>query len=117
MNSIDELKPHRYTLHWLLNDVPFTKNKNSIHLNYESSIYKVQTGLMNGEGKFSIGTDLRAGFGGPQNGALILVKLFPDFPALHARMALTLLRSQRTCDFVDAGSDSAPSHILDVFWF
>jgi hypothetical protein len=45
---------HHYTLHSLPNDVPFTQNKNSIHLKYESSTYKVQTGLLNGEGKLSI---------------------------------------------------------------
>jgi hypothetical protein len=53
IDELNDTKPHRYTLHWLLNDVPFTKNKNSIHLNYESSIYKIQSGLTNGEGKFS----------------------------------------------------------------
>ncbi|MCL4271983.1 MAG: heparinase II/III family protein [Anaerolineales bacterium] len=48
---------HHYTLHWLLNDVPFTQKENSLLLNYEASIYKIQTGLLNGEGKF---TALRA---------------------------------------------------------
>ncbi|MCB9112675.1 MAG: alginate lyase family protein [Anaerolineales bacterium] len=54
---IDDLaadEPHHYTLHWLLNDVPFTQNKNSLHLKYEASTYKIQTGMANGEGKFSI---------------------------------------------------------------
>jgi hypothetical protein len=65
---VDELEanePHRYTLHWLLNDVPFEmlkpppgankeENKNSLHLKYEASTYKIQIGLTNGEGKFSI---------------------------------------------------------------
>ncbi|GAB1472037.1 hypothetical protein MASR2M66_29150 [Chloroflexota bacterium] len=54
---IDDLEAnelHKHTLHWLLNDVPFTQNKNSIHLKYESSTYKVQTGLLQGEGEFSI---------------------------------------------------------------
>jgi asparagine synthase (glutamine-hydrolysing) len=53
---IDDLaanEPHLYTLHWLLNDVPFTQNKNSLLLNYEASTYKIQTGLLNGDGKFS----------------------------------------------------------------
>ena len=57
---IDDLtanEPHHYTLHWLLNDVPFTKKENSLLLNYEASTYKIQTGLLNGEGKF---TTLRA---------------------------------------------------------
>ncbi|MFN8433371.1 MAG: alginate lyase family protein [Anaerolineales bacterium] len=54
---IDDLEvnePHHYTLHWLLNDVPFTQNKNSLLLKYETSTYKIQTGLTSGEGKFSI---------------------------------------------------------------
>jgi len=54
---IDDLEsngPHHYTLHWLLNDVPFTQNKNSVHLKYEASTYKIQTGLTNGEGELSI---------------------------------------------------------------
>jgi Heparinase II/III-like protein. len=54
VDDLEANEPHHYALHWLLNDVPFVKNKNSIHLNYESSIYKIQTGLTNGEGKFSI---------------------------------------------------------------
>ena len=54
---IDDLvaaEHHKYSLHWLFNDAPFTENKNAIHLNYESRTYKVQTGLLNGEGKFTI---------------------------------------------------------------
>jgi len=54
---IDDLtadEPHHYTLHWLLNDVPFTQNKNSLHLNYEASTYKIQIGLTSGEGKLSV---------------------------------------------------------------
>lgn len=45
---------HQYTMHWLLNDVPFTQNKNSLLLNFEASTYKIETGLLKGEGKFSI---------------------------------------------------------------
>ena len=54
---IDDLEadqPHHYTLHWLLNDVPFTQNKNSLHLKYEASTYKIQTGLTIGDGTFSV---------------------------------------------------------------
>jgi asparagine synthase (glutamine-hydrolysing) len=54
IDDLESNQPHHYTLHWLLNDVPFTQNKNSLHLNYEASIYKIQTGLTNGDGKFSI---------------------------------------------------------------
>ncbi|MBK8781458.1 MAG: alginate lyase family protein [Anaerolineales bacterium] len=53
IDNLDSNEPHHYTLHWLLNDAPFTENKNSIHLKYESSVYKVQTGLLGGEAKFS----------------------------------------------------------------
>ena len=54
IDDLEANEPHRYTLHWLLNDAPFTQNKNSLHLNYEASAYKIQTGLLNGEGKLSI---------------------------------------------------------------
>ncbi len=54
IDNLDANEPHHYTLHWLLNDVPFTENKNSLHLKYEARMYKVQTGLTNGEGKFSV---------------------------------------------------------------
>ncbi|MFN8383547.1 MAG: alginate lyase family protein [Anaerolineales bacterium] len=53
VDHLDSNEPHQYILHWLLNDAPFTENKNSIHLKYESSVYKVQTGLLGGEAKFS----------------------------------------------------------------
>jgi asparagine synthase (glutamine-hydrolysing) len=54
IDNLDANEQHRYTLHWLLNDAPFTENKNSIHLKYESSTYKIQTDLIEGEAKFSI---------------------------------------------------------------
>ncbi len=53
IDNLDANEPHQYTLHWLLSDNPFAENKNSIHLKYESSVYKVQTGLLGGEAKFS----------------------------------------------------------------
>ncbi len=54
IDDLESNEPHRYSLHWLLNDVPFTQNKNSLLLNYEASTYKVEMGLTNGEGKRSI---------------------------------------------------------------
>ena len=54
IDDLEANEPHHYTLHWLLNDVPFAQNKNSLHLSYEASTYKIETGLMKGEGKFSI---------------------------------------------------------------
>jgi len=53
IDHLDSNELHQYTLHWLLSDAPFTENKNSIHLKYESNVYKVQTGLLGGEAKFS----------------------------------------------------------------
>jgi len=53
IDNLDSSESHQYTLHWLLSDAPFTENKNSIHLKYESSTYKIQTGLLEGEAKFS----------------------------------------------------------------
>ncbi len=53
VDNIDSNEPNQYTLHWLLNDAPFTENKNLIHLKYESSTYKIQTGLLEGGAKFS----------------------------------------------------------------
>ena len=54
LDDLESIEPHHYTLHWLLNDVPFTQDKNSLLLKYEASTYKIETGLLNGEGKFSI---------------------------------------------------------------
>ncbi|MBK9781878.1 MAG: alginate lyase family protein [Anaerolineales bacterium] len=54
IDDLEANESHHYALHWLLNDVPFTQNKNSLHLNYEASTYKIQTGLTNGTGKLSI---------------------------------------------------------------
>jgi asparagine synthase (glutamine-hydrolysing) len=54
LDDLESNEPHHYTLHWLLNDVPFTQNKNSLLLKYEASTYKIETGLLSGEGKFSI---------------------------------------------------------------
>jgi len=54
LDHLNANEPHHYALHWLLNDVPFEENKNSIHLKYESSTCKFQMGMLNGEGKFSI---------------------------------------------------------------
>ncbi len=74
VDDLEANEPHHYTLHWLLNDVPFDvlkppssaaeKNKNLLLLKYEASIYKVQTGLTNGEGKLStLRADLNSTYG------------------------------------------------------
>lgn len=54
---VDDLaadSPHRYRLHWLLSDAPYTENKNSIFLRYPIGSFQVQTGLEAGGGRFSI---------------------------------------------------------------
>ena len=64
IDDLEANESHHYTLHWLLNDVPFTQNKNSLHLKYEASTYKIQTGLTNGESKFSVvRADARSTYG------------------------------------------------------
>lgn len=64
IDDLEANEPHHYSLHWLLNDVPFTQNKNSLHLKYEASTYKIQTGLTDGEGNFSIlRADLNSTYG------------------------------------------------------
>ena len=54
VDYLEAKEVHRYSLHWLLSDVPFMENKNSIHLNYGSRVYEVQTGMTEGDGKFSV---------------------------------------------------------------
>ena len=54
VDHLDANEPHHYSLHWLLDDAPFEENKNSIHLKYESSTFKIQTGITQGQEKFSI---------------------------------------------------------------
>ena len=53
IDDLEANEPHHYTLHWLLNDVPFKQNKNSLYLNYEANTYKMETGLLSGESKLS----------------------------------------------------------------
>jgi asparagine synthase (glutamine-hydrolysing) len=54
IDNLNANEKHGYILHWLLSDGSFTESKNLIRLKYESSVYKVQTGLLGGEAKFSI---------------------------------------------------------------
>jgi asparagine synthase (glutamine-hydrolysing) len=45
---------HNYKLHWLLNDFPFEQKENLVLLSLDEMKYKVQVGILNGNGKFSI---------------------------------------------------------------
>ncbi|MCI0552246.1 MAG: heparinase II/III-family protein, partial [Anaerolineae bacterium] len=45
---------HHYALHWLLNDFPFEQKDNSVLLSLDGVKYKVQVGLVEGNGNFSL---------------------------------------------------------------
>jgi hypothetical protein len=54
---IDDLvasESHHYVLHWLLSDFLFEHNGNSILLSLESMKYKMQVGMVNGNGDLSV---------------------------------------------------------------
>ncbi len=54
---IDDLEadePHRYALHWLLNDFPFEQKDNSVLLSLHGMKYKVQVGINEGNSKIAI---------------------------------------------------------------
>jgi len=45
---------HHYKLHWLLSDFPFEQKENSVLLSLNGMKYKVQVGMTEGSGNFSI---------------------------------------------------------------
>ena len=47
-------EPHKYKLHWLLNDYPFEQIGNSVSLSLNGMKYKVQVGMIEGNGNFSL---------------------------------------------------------------
>jgi asparagine synthase (glutamine-hydrolysing) len=47
-------EPHQYKLHWLLNEAPFEQKDNSVLLALDGMKYKVQAGMLEGNGNFSI---------------------------------------------------------------
>ena len=54
LDHLNGAQPHHYALHWLLNDFPFSQKENTICLWPESDQYKIQMGLVEGNGNFSI---------------------------------------------------------------
>ncbi len=46
--------PHRYALHWLLSDFPFEQRSNSVILSVNEMKCRVQVGMAEGDGTFSI---------------------------------------------------------------
>ncbi len=47
-------EPHQYSLHWLLSDFPFEQKDNLVLLSLGEMKYMVQTGMVDGNGKFSL---------------------------------------------------------------
>jgi asparagine synthase (glutamine-hydrolysing) len=45
---------HRYTLHWLLADFPFEQKENGVMFSLNGEKYKVQVGMTEGSGSFSV---------------------------------------------------------------
>jgi asparagine synthase (glutamine-hydrolysing) len=54
LDHLTAKKSHHYTLHWLLTDFPFEQHNRSVILSVDSSTYKIQCGLLDGNGNFSI---------------------------------------------------------------
>ena len=47
-------EPHHYALHWLLGDSPFEQKDNSVLLSLDEMNHKVQVGMLEGNGNFSL---------------------------------------------------------------
>ena len=47
-------EPHHYALHWLLGDSPFQQKDNSVLLSLDEMNHKVQVGMLEGNGNFSL---------------------------------------------------------------
>jgi len=54
LDHLSDGEPHRYALHWLLDDFPFEQRDNGILLLLNGMKYKVQVGMSAGKGEFSI---------------------------------------------------------------
>lgn len=54
IDTLDADQPHRYALHWLLEDLPFEQQGNEVVLRLNEMAYKLQVGMTNGGGRFSI---------------------------------------------------------------
>ena len=54
VDHLTAAQAHHYALHWLLDDRPYQRQGNSVLLSLDGLKYKVQAGLLAGEGKFSL---------------------------------------------------------------
>jgi hypothetical protein len=54
IDHLVDKRPHHYALHWLLHDFPFEQGSNSVLLSLGEMKIKVQVGVAEGDGNFSI---------------------------------------------------------------
>jgi asparagine synthase (glutamine-hydrolysing) len=54
VDHLTAAKPHHYTLHWLLDDLPFEQDGQSPLLSADMTKYRMQFGLVHGNGAFSV---------------------------------------------------------------
>lgn len=54
IDALEDSQPHQYTLHWLFADFPFEQKDTLVLLDVNGLKYKVQLGLRQGGGKFSL---------------------------------------------------------------
>ena len=54
VDHLTATQPHHYALHWLLNDSLFAQKENSVLLSLSGAKYKVEVGMAEGNGNFSI---------------------------------------------------------------
>ena len=54
VDHLQDVQPHHYALHWLLNDVPYEQKENLVVLSVDSLKYKVQAGVVEGKSVFSV---------------------------------------------------------------
>jgi hypothetical protein len=54
VDHLEGKQPHHFALHWLLSDLPYEQQDNSILLSLDSMKYKVQVGLVEGSSTLSV---------------------------------------------------------------
>jgi heparinase II/III-like protein len=54
VDNLIAYEPRHYALHWLLNDAPYEQKDNSVLLSLDGMKYKVQVGMIDGNGNFSL---------------------------------------------------------------
>ncbi|MCL4260881.1 MAG: heparinase II/III family protein, partial [Anaerolineales bacterium] len=54
IDNLNANKPRHFALHWLLADLPFEQKENLLLLSLDETKYKVQVGMMEGKGNYSL---------------------------------------------------------------